>query len=988
MASFDYKAAQKAGYSEGEILDYLEKDYPDFDVKKARQAGYSLDEIGSHLNPSKKVKGYDIDPKLASEYPEETIELYPHLFKKKPARDEKAIKERLTLDVPAEMVKKAVEENPDLAGYEPDFAESQERMMERGFAERGRGIYSGFTFGASESLPGLETSEGEAAITGKMIGSFLPLSKMIGVIEGPVMTLATKSPVFQRQIASLLTMFGVGSADKAINTVLEKGETPSVDEVLEHGTAWAALDAVLMTLGATGRFAKSLLSKSTETGLSRTQLVNEVTRQLEESGVDMTNPEAVGNKAFEILDQMVAQEEQLAALAVKKEAERAAAEKTERIAAGKTSPLAGKSPFEGGAPEPKPTVSPMEETIKETEGVAKEAIKEEVITPKDLKTRKVSDEAINRLTTEVRILSEAHQPGEVNLSKEVEKLEETTVQNKLEKSGERALTEEDLGAAVKQDIETGLEAAKDEYRPLYDQAEKAAKKILHKPKGTAKETGNKLKKMSKLKTKPEGYGSVLQKFEDVLEDVGYKVQRDEEGAIEHILAEKPVLVSDSIELARRLNEIINFEAVEPTVKDALRSVVRALKRDIRKGLSRDPDALAAFELAEKAHAATAKRFSKDSILRIRGQQAEEKIAKMAQSPSTFRDLKDVLSPKQMAQVERELLERMNKQNYEQAKKTLREFEKHISDKNKKLAREIVEAKNPQNTLGRKKIIQEGILEDVSNAFTTGQRPKKTLDLWKTTKGQKLVKEAFHNSPNWPKVKSYLEKQSFNDMVESVLNKNGRLDVEKFKKFMKDPANVNNIEALGGEEAVDFFLQLDSKVAQMERNSTALLEKFPKDETALRGKEILRKGRERVEQRAREAEEAIEAKKKPAKVGERALKEQRARKEESTGEIGDRILERMVQKDFPILSKAKKWKEWFAETMGLTPRGALSVFSLMKFGIPNTVATLIGYKIFNTMATSPRVRKAFLEAAKHHTDPLKFMIAMERLGEAIDEAEEK
>jgi hypothetical protein len=93
---------------------------------------------------------------------------------------------------------------------------------------------------------------------------------------------------------------------------------------------------------------------------------------------------------------------------------------------------------------------------------------------------------------------------------------------------------------------------------------------------------------------------------------------------------------------------------------------------------------------------------------------------------------------------------------------------------------------------------------------------------------------------------------------------------------------------------------------------------------------------------------------------------------------------MVEKDFPLLSKTKKWKEWFSETMGLNPKAAMSVFGLMKLGLPDTVATLLGYRMMSSMLTSKRVRDAFSKASKHYTDPLKFILAVEELEEVLDE----
>lgn len=852
-----------------------------------------------------------------------------------------------------EEVRDVVGEELAAAGIEDE--NELERAAELGTAEGMRGLISGATFGLSKHVPGLKPGENPAATTGEVLGSFLPLSGLMKVFEGPVMKLAAKSPILQRQLGSLATMFGVGAASKGLETIA-KGEIPSGEELLEHGVEWAALDALLQTAGVGGRFVKGLLSRSKQTGIPRKDILNRTIKELEESGVDMTNAEAVSAKALEILEAPVTQAEQAAGIQIAKQEPTKAAE------------------------------------------VAQEALKPEKVTPKDLKTRKITDEPVNRLTKESVVLAEPYQPEKMDFSKEAEELERNFVQVEIESAGPRAATEEELGTNIKEDIETQLKERKDEYRPFYKQAQEASETIQHSPKGTAKEAGNKLKEMSRLKTKPAGYESVLTSLENVLSDAGFVIQREggkKKGAIEQIIQEKQVPVSDTIELARRLNEMIDYEAIEPTVKDALKSVVRAAKRDIREGLAANPDALAAFELAEEAHARTASRFSKDSIRKVRGQGASEKIGKMIESPSMLGDLREVLSPEQMMQVEREILEKLNNQTFEKAQKQLREVEKHLSKENQKLAREIVEAKNPHNPAAKKKLTQDAIITDMSNAFTNGTRPSKTLELWKTTKGQKLVKESFHNSPNWPEVKNYLEKQSFNDMVASV-TKDGKIDLKKLNTFMRDPAVVNTIRAQGGEEAVTFFKSMDSQVKQLEQN-IKLLDKFPNPveirkgkefaehrikevSKGERGKEILEKGKEK---RANEPVKLIAKEKLGTK---KELGEAARIAKESTGERGSQILKRMVQKDFPIQAKTRKWREWFTDTMGLNEKGLLSVFGLMKLGLPNTVISLISYRLFNKLLTSPRLRRAFTEAAKHRSNPLSFILAIENLGKQMNEEE--
>lgn len=962
-----------------------------------------------------------------------------------------------------------------------------------------KGLISGGTFGFSENIDALKPMQLEGtnpyaiwSATGKAAGSLIPLSKLASVFEigmNPISRLVTTSPIFQRQLSSLGSMFLTGATDYTAHKVL-KGETPSAEELLDHGKDWVLLDMALQLGGKLGVFAKSLFTRSQASGVPRTQLVNQVSKELAESGIDMNDATVVSNKALEILNRPLTEMElaQGQKLLGKQEASQVSdvaqgvlggrlsaggqeAGTTFKTAKGSTYTVDGSGTTRNKAARkehgsdfgPQPTsektfyVTPEQAdklSAFQTQGggdkklyefpdgrvgvmlttgpnagkvmstsvvtpsstpevgklpveiwqggdrvhfgnkITEVSTQPRAVTPTDLKTKPLP-EGMNMLNTEIRPLSEPYQPRGVDFRGEAQALEETAVQQKIDSVGTRAASEEELGTSIREDVKTQLESKKAEYRPLYNEAKEKAQSMRHNPAESVEQMGERLKKLERLRTQPEGYAPVIKKLEDALHDSGYVINRyaegPEKGMIERIVQAREPLVSDSIELAIRLNEIVDYEAVEPSVKDALEYVTRALKRDIRKGLAPDADALAAFELAEQAHADTASKYSTNAMRKLRGEQAGEKISKMAESPSTFGNLKETLSPEQFLQLEREMLEKMNAQNYKQAQKTFKNLERHMTAENRKLAKEIVESKNPHNPEARKQLMQEGILDEMSQSIASGARPKKTLDLWKTPKGQRLVKDTFRDSPNWPAVKDYLEKQSFSDMVESVV-KDGKIDLKKYKEFMRDPATVANIREAGGEEAVSFFKSLDGQVKQLQENAR-LLEKFPSERDGKRARGLLGNEGTRGQQILQKKTEVKRVGEKALKVDKEGRRQKRIDKKSGIPKRrefrGKKILERMVEKDFPTLAKVKKWKDWFTELTGITPKASMSMFGLMHFtAVPKTVLTLFGMRMMNRMLTSRKLRDAFREAAKHHTDPLKFIMAVEGLAEVFDEEDVK
>lgn len=842
--------------------------------------------------------------------------------------------------------------------YIEDLAREREAVAGPEF---GKGILSGLTLGLTENVPGLKPLELEGttgfsgvAPAGKFYGSLAPISLIAKAMSVPATALAIKSPVFQRQISSLFTMFGTGATVKGIETAF-KGQIPSAEEVLEDGFKWAALDAGLRGLGSSALFLDSLLGRAMTTGRTPLEMLGIINRGIEEAGISWSQQEKVAQKAMEILEQPYTEEE-LAALSRKLEMPKAQRTEAQEVAES----ILGKP----------------------------EAAAERQITPQDLKTRQVNDETWHRLNQDVRIQSEPLESKAGDFVKEAESIERDTIQELIEESGERAASEEALGNEIRDTIETRLEEAKASYRPLYQEVEEASKGIISQPVSTGRYAGEKLKEIVKYKTKPEGYERVIRTLENVLEDTGYAIQKNKEGVIEEIIKTKDTAVDDMIEVGRRLNEMIAFDTFEPSVENVLKKVVKEVKADIRRSLAGHPELLEQWNTAEATHGDVASRFGRKSVKSIRGQQAGERVTKALESPTAMADVKQILSPEDLKQFEREMLEKLNSQSYDNAQKMYRKMKGHLSEQNKMLAREIVEAKNPHNPAMREKLVKQSVVDDMSKTLTTGERPEKTMKLWQTPKGQRLVKDAFYGSPNWPQVKNYLERQSFADMVKSVTTKEGVIDFKQFNEFMKDPAMVKNIREQGGEEAVTFFKNMKDMVKKAEWK-VKRLDRLPTKEDV----ELYKKFRkESLGQR--KIERAVEKQQKPKRVVEKFREEKIYSKKKGTPkptdqemktieERGRKILDRMADADFPIQAHAKTLANWMKESLGFPAKAAISAIGLMKLGLSKSVVGMIGYRMLNKFMTSPAMRDVFRHVINTDINTIQLMIALEALGNAAE-----
>ncbi len=759
-----------------------------------------------------------------------------------------------------------------------------------------KGIYSGMTLGASDYLPDPldETLEGNENFKagGEAFGSLVPLSGLIKVVGKGAAKLAAKSPFLKKSVESLANITGLGIGGglyEGAKKGIKEGELPSTNDVLEHGFEWAALDAALRVGGAVGGFAVNLFKAQQKTGKPQWKLVNEVNTRLKQAGVDVSTDQKAGAKAMSILEDIV-------------------------------------------------------------EGKPQETLAKRKVTKEQFKELDNSIEGLSQ-----PILPEAAEES-FSVSNIIEGVEDEAVNSRIDSLGRRAVNDTELGNDIQKGVNEAREEAKRSYKPLYDEVEQQAKFIYFNPEETPEIAGDLIKVMEKLRTQPAKYATVVEALEDILHDVGFKIQRYKEGAskgaIETILREKNVPVSKMMELGRRLNEIVEYDILDRTVKDRLKPVVKAVKRDIRSALGEvSDDLLESFNLAEEAHGLTEQKFNRKSIRKIRKAQTLESIPRQVETASTLNDLRTILTTKQMNEIERNVLERMKNMSKPRAEEFLRKISAGLSPEARSIAEDISRAKVPlksQPHQTRRGRLAETIDNDISNAMHTGKRPEKALELWQNPRGQKLVKEALESHPQSKEIIDYLQKQTLQDMAQSIVTKEGAIDFTKLSELMNNKAIKNNLRELGGQEAVQFFESLEEKAKGLNRNAQEI------------------------------ATEELGTQK-GFKVNKQDLKEAEAAKRQR----GEKILKRMADKDYPLAAKINR----AIERLGFTGKVSLNLFTLIKFGFLKGAMIPVGAKILQRAATDNRVRKAFTEAAKVHTDPLAFIAAIEHLGNIIDSEEE-
>lgn len=815
---------------------------------------------------------------------------------------------------------------------------------------------SGATFGATENIPGLKVGEEfpEIAEAYKMSASLPTIGALNKVFSGPLIKLAEKSPYATKALTSLADIMGWGATGAAEKTLTDafQGKMPSAEDVLSHGAEWGALDAVLKTAGLGGRFASWVLGKAKSTKQPSWEVINGLLSEMKNEGIDISATDRVTARVLSEFEKPVE------------------ATKGKEIRLSKEAP-------------PTATEKVGVETLKAAPEY--EALPAELKI--DLSKKKIEPVQFERISANSEALAEPYKPGAIDAQGAMQQIERTRADELIESLGERAETEKVLGESIKADIEKSFKEAEKQYQPLYSEVEAGAKEIKHKPDSTIKLANTILDHINSLKTRPEGYQKVINTLNDTLQDMGYHIVETKGGKIlvrdaagnavklKPLAIQEEVALSQTMELARRLNKIVDYDIVGPSIKNQLKPVVNSLKKEIKKALEvADPSLAKKFSQAEGMYGDTAKKYGHEAITGIRGQQKPERIASNLLEPTTLENLKKIVNPTQFNAIQREILQHLRDLPFEKARRAYREIAPFLDKNAQDAARSLISHKAPHGKFAPVMEVKGGIINDLNKAFTTGQRPSKVLDLWKTVKGQQLIEDALKGTPNKKEVLEYLRQQSFYDFASSVVNEAGEVNFKKLDTYLKDPATIRNLSQIGGEEAVRFFRSLKNMSNGIKFNVN-MLERFPKvemrpakgkfrlgEERLLRGAEKLRTPSEEV-QKFREILPPMKPEKVSHLRGEQRLKEAARKRQPFKFQLED-----------------------FLEDYGLSSvKNLLTALGVLKY--TKTVGGLVGLEVgakkLYRMATNPSAQKSIkklLDASKqasggiHDVTPLLIVLS--------------
>lgn len=834
-----------------------------------------------------------------------------------------------------------VDEELQSKGYEPDITEEFERMYELGDREGAKGLIAGSTLGLSKLVPGLKPGDNIAALGSEFIGSFIPINALSRFIAAPLINIASKSPVFQSQLSSLASMMGMAATGAVVGGLEEATESgefkmPSTEDVVAHGAIWGAIDAAVRGAGFTGRFAKALYNAVKGSGSTEAKMMNELASRIGTETLG-ESPEKISEKAMQILDELSQQ----------------------------------KSTKELSLPEKIPS---------KTEKISEEVFDNTQKLAGDLQNKKAVKLDFSKSDQKI---PEPYFPGEFESEKIADEVINTEVNQAIEEYAPAAENEMAFGKDVIADIEATNKKVEETYDKLYQDATKGTANKVADVEKTADSILAQLKNLSEhdFKTAPEGYKKVSGQLMSMLEDLGYTVIHDVNGKIDKIIKVGDVNLNKVIELKRRGNKLVNYDLKGTGAQDFLKQPLHNLRSDIRNGYGpKSSPERKAFEQAETMFGENAEKLKRQAAKTARYTEKPESIARLVRTPSGLQDVKQVVSPEQFKKIERSLLDHMQKMEEGRARNFYKELRPQLSRDAQAIAEQIIESKIPAKTPGKMELMRQKIktsfMDDLAQSSITGERPDKALKLWKTKEGQQIIKEALKDNPNKKEILDYLTDQSFKDFSESIMDSEGKIDFKKLKKFVNDPATIENLRMIGGEDAITFLRQSEQLSSRVDRNLSIIKGRIDKGslkdrkevEEALRAKYKDRLAREKKKTKAEAISEELISPK-----GAKGRKElEGLASERGSQKLGKIAQERQSNDIF------RKFEDW-AKSLSEGNKVLMTIFGIKFLGASTLGGGIIAAKALEKAIKSPALRAAYRRAASSKAEsPLYFMNAMEQI----------
>jgi hypothetical protein len=253
--------------------------------------------------------------------------------------------------------------------------------------------------------------------------------------------------------------------------------------------------------------------------------------------------------------------------------------------------------------------------------------------------------------------------------------------------------------------------------------------------------------------------------------------------------------------------------------------------------------------------------------------------------------------------------------------------------------------------------------DSTKSTLTGERPDKLMKYWKTPEGQQLIKQSLKGNPNEKEVLKYLEDQSLSDFSASVVSPDGTINFDKFNSLIKDPATLENLRLMGGEEGVQFFKNLEKMSKDIEKTlikPEPILKKMTSSEKKAFEENLSRNFKEKIEAHHKKLtpEQKIF---KATYEGKSPLTDKQLYKE-NTAFAKEKFRDIREQAEKERLRNLFFRVEDFIDSFGKKGKAVLALMGIAKFKGDQLISIGFGYEALKKLLTNKTVQKEFKKAA--------------------------
>lgn len=674
-------------------------------------------------------------------------------------------------------------------GIAPITAQEKADLSQREtFEATGKGLLSGSTLGLSENLIDKEVPERFKRYYegGKAIGEFAPVTGLMKIFKLPKHAAqgASYAKKALTSLGNILKAGGVGGSKKALEDVFQ-GKVPDYSDVIEHGASWAALDAILQTGGAGWNAIKGALERNIKSGANGYEVLNKMSKELQENGVNLEKIDEFAEEAFQFLDREANAAEQRAA----NPDVRGRDLRDRKVEKKYWEEIEEKIPQEFEAPEIEidPSELPRDPVAEESLDTLAERPQDSTElgegVQKDVDRRVVA--ARNEYKPRYDLAAEDATGVHPNTNKVArnawEKFEEirgdfSTRPEDYDKTlGILESLMKDLGAQFERN-EAG------EITGLLFSNEIPMDKLM--------ELGRRSGRMA-------NYGNINPKIRDAVKTVNQDIKQ---------------LIRDNLKKER-------------------------------------PEAYEMWKEAEKIYTKKAKIFDNPTVMKIRNEEFKaEDISKMIKKPSDLGKIKEAVSPEEFKKIQRELLGEMNEMSYDKAQKFYRELKRHMDGDARKLADEILLSKKPitkMSNADKNRELERWVTNKVNQPVPSAALNK----LWDSKLGQQRIRNALKDNPNKDSIIEFLQNQKIQNSSKKWIKESGEFNYGEMKNWLSKKQNREAVRDVAGQDGVKFLDEVANfanKAKQREKIYETLAKKpLSQFKPPKRGDEIIEQFKQKI-----------------------------------------------------------------------------------------------------------------------------------------------